>query len=329
MAQPGPIVKVVVPVAGLGTRLLPATKSQPKEMLPVGRRPVVQYVVEELQAAGLRQILFVTGRKKTAIEDHFDPDPELVRTLSSGGGYELLSELEYTETGARFFYTRQSIPRGLGDAVGHAREFAGDEHFAVALGDSIIWPAEGWPKPGPARASSRDGTSLLRDMMAVHLANGAACTLAVEEVDPAEVYRYGIVKPKGEMGNDGDRASNAGIEANEAWPFAVEDLIEKPRVGSAPSNLAIAARYVFSPDIFEAIRRTAPDRNGDLQLTDAIRLLLQLGQRVQAVRLRPNERRYDIGNFESYFKAFIDFALADEKYGYMVRQYVKRKAREF
>ena len=301
MAQTGPIVKVVVPVAGMGTRLLPATKSQPKEMLPVGRRPVVQYVVEELQAAGLRQILFVTGRKKTAIEDHFDPDPELVRTLSSGGGYELLSELEYTETQARFFYTRQSVPRGLGDAVDHAREFAGDEHFAVALGDSII--------------TSRDGTSLLRDMMAEHLANGAACTLAVEEVDPADVYRYGIVRPSSGAAGEGS--------------FGVDDLVEKPRVGSAPSNLAIAARYIFSPVIFEAISRTAPDRNGELQLTDAIRLLLQLGQRVQAVRLRPSERRYDIGNFESYFKAFIDFALTDEKYGYMVRQYVKRKAREF
>ena len=301
MAQPGPIVKVVVPVAGMGTRLLPATKSQPKEMLPVGRRPVVQYVVEELQAAGLREILFVTGRKKTAIEDHFDPDPELVRTLSTGGGYELLAELEYTETQARFFYTRQSVPRGLGDAVNHAREFAGDEHFAVALGDSIIM--------------SRDGTSLLRDMMAEHLANGAACTLAVEEVDPADVYRYGIVRPGGEAVAKG--------------AFPIEDLVEKPRAGSAPSNLAIAARYIFSPAIFEAISRTAPDRNGELQLTDAIRLLLQLGQRVQAVRLRPSERRYDIGNFESYFKAFIDFALADEKYGYMVRQYVKRKAREF
>jgi len=308
MVQPSPIAKVVVPVAGMGTRLLPATKSQPKEMLPVGRKPVVQYVVEELQAAGLRQILLVTGRKKTAIEDHFDPDPELVRTLSAGGGYELLSELDYTETEARFFYTRQSVPRGLGDAVAHAREFAGDEHFAVALGDSIIM--------------SRDGTSLLRDMIAAHVANGCACTLAVEEVDPAEVYRYGIVKPQ-VQDPTGEAAPGA------AWPFAVEDLVEKPRVGAAPSNLAIAARYVFSPDIFEAISRTAPDRNGELQLTDAIRLLLQLGLRVQAVRLRPNERRYDVGNFESYFQAFIDFALADEKYGYMVRQYIKRKAREF
>jgi len=300
MAQPRPIVKVVVPVGGMGTRLLPATKSQPKEMLPVGRRPVVQYVVEELQAAGLREILFVTGRKKSAIEDHFDPDPELVRTLSSGGGYELLSELDYTETAARFFYTRQSVPRGLGDAVGHAREFVGDEHFAVALGDSIIM--------------SRDGTSLLRDMIAAHLRSGAACTVAVEEVDPAEVYRYGIVRPKGEIGADGS--------------FAVDDLVEKPRADAAPSNLAIAARYILSPAVFDAISRTAPDRNGELQLTDSLRLLLQLGMRVQGVRLRPNERRYDIGNFESYFKAFIDFALADEKYGYMVRQYVKRKARE-
>jgi len=301
MAQVTPISKVVVPVAGLGTRLLPATKSQPKEMLPVGRRPVVQYVVEELQAAGLEQILFITGRKKSAIEDHFDPDPELVQTLSSGGGYALLEELKYTETSTRFFYTRQSVPRGLADAVSHAREFAGNEHFVVALGDSII--------------KSRDGSSFLREMIAIHQRTGAACTLAVEEVEPDEVFRYGIIKPK------------AGIEPT--GDFEIEDLMEKPRPEEAPSNLAIAARYVFSPAIFEAIRRTAPDRNGELQLTDSIRLLLQLGHQVRVVCLRAGERRYDIGNFESYFKAFIDFALADEKYGYLVRQYLKRKVREF
>jgi UTP--glucose-1-phosphate uridylyltransferase len=298
MAQ---LVKVVVPVAGLGTRLLPATKSQPKEMLPVGRRPVVQYVVEELQAAGLTQILFVTGRKKSAIEDHFDPDPELVRTLSNGGGYAMLDELKYTETGASFYYTRQSVPRGLADAVNHAKEFVGDDHFVVALGDSIIM--------------SKDGTSFLRDMVATHLRTGAACTIAVEEVDPADVYRYGVVKPKAGVSPTGD--------------FEIEDLVEKPRPEAAPSNLAIAARYVFSPAIFEAISRTAPDRNGELQLTDSIKLLIQLGYPVRVVRLRPGEVRYDIGNFESYFKAFIDFALADEKYGYLVRQYLKRKVREF
>jgi len=185
--------------------------------------------------------------------------------------------------------------------VNHAQEFVGDDHFVVALGDSII--------------KSRDGSSLLQTMIASHLRSGVACTIAVEEVERSEVYRYGIVKPKGdtEPGDD----------------FEVEDLIEKPRPEAAPSNLAIAARYVFSPALFEAIRRTAPDRNGELQLTDSIRLLLQLGHKVRAVRLRPGERRYDIGNFESYFKAFIDFALADEKYGYLVRQYLKRKAREF
>lgn len=294
------IVKGVIPVAGMGTRLLPATKSQPKEMLPVGRRPVVQYVVEELQAAGLGQLLFVTGRKKTAIEDHFDPDPELVRTLSTGGGYALLDELAFTETNTRFFYTRQSTPRGLGDAVNHAREFVGDEHFVVALGDSII--------------QCHDGSAYLRTLMDAHLAAGAACTVAVEEVAREDVYRYGVVKPAGEIGDGA---------------FEVADLVEKPRVEAAPSNLAIAARYAFSPAIFDALARTAPDRNGELQLTDAIKLLLQLGHRVIAVPLREGERRYDIGNFESYFLAFIDFALADEKYGYMVRQHLKRKAREF
>lgn len=300
MAPSSSIVKVVVPVAGMGTRLLPATKSQPKEMLPVGRRPVVQYVVEELEGAGLKQILFITGRKKSAIEDHFDVDPELVSTLSAGGGYALLEELRYTETDARFFYTRQSVPKGLGDAVGHGEEFVGDENFCVALGDSII--------------KSRDGSSFLKAMIETHLRHGAACTVAVEEVDPQEVFRYGVVKPV------------AGQEGQDDWDVA--DVVEKPRPEAAPSNLAIAARYIFSPAIFEAIRRTAPDRNGELQLTDSIRLLIQLGHRVRAMRLRPGERRYDIGNFESYFKAFIDFALADEKYGYMVRQYLKRKARE-
>lgn len=301
MTRVGSIVKVVVPVAGMGTRLLPATKSQPKEMLPVGRRPVVQYVVEELEAAGLRQILFVTGSKKTAIEDHFDPDPELVRQLSSGGGYDLLDELRYTETDVRFFYTRQSVPRGLADAVGHGEEFVGDDHFVVALGDSII--------------KNRDGGNFLRAMIETHLESGVACTMAVEEVDVDDVHRYGIIQPR-----EGDPSGG---------PMAVEDVVEKPQPGAAPSNLAIAARYIFSPAIFEAIGRTAPDQRGELQLTDSIKHLLQLGYEVQAIPLRPGERRYDIGNFESYFKAFIDFAIADEKYGYLVRQYLKRRTREF
>jgi UTP--glucose-1-phosphate uridylyltransferase len=301
MAGVSSIVKAVVPVAGLGTRLLPATKAQPKEMLPVGRKPVVQYVVEELQSAGLSQILFVTGRKKTVIEDHFDTDPELVRILSSGGGYAMLEELAYTETETRFYYTRQSVPRGLADAVGHAEEFIDSDPFVVALGDSII--------------KDHNDSSFLKELIETHLLHDAACTIAVEEVSSEDVYRYGIIKPE--------------VDADTSTSFVVADLIEKPKPEAAPSNLAIAARYVFNPVIFDAIRRTAPDRNGELQLTDSIRLLIQLGHKVRALRLRSDERRYDIGNFESYFKAFIDFSIADEKYGYLIRQYLKHKVREF
>ena len=300
MAKRSTLRKAIVPVAGWGTRLLPATKSQPKEMLPVGRKPVVQYVVEELQAAGLDQILFITGRKKIAIEDHFDPDPELTKTLIAGGGYALLEELKYTETDTHFYYVRQSTPHGLADAVSLAEEFVGNEHFVVALGDSII--------------KATDGKNFLRDMIRVHQDRDSACTVAVEEVPPEDVYRYGVVKPK-EGGNQ------------ETYSFPIEDLVEKPRPEAAPSNLAIAARYVFGPSLFEAIRRTAPDRAGELQLTDSIRAMAQMGQPVWAVRLRPGEHRYDIGNFESYFKAFIDFALADEKYGYIIRQYLKQRAK--
>ncbi len=294
------IIKGVIPVAGLGTRLLPATKSQPKEMLPVGRRPVVQYVVEELQNAGLDQILFVTGRKKTAIEDHFDADPELERLLASGGSEALLDELSFTDTPTRFYYTRQSIPRGLGDAIYHARQFVGDEHFVVALGDSIV--------------QGRNGACFLEEMVKTHLESGADCTIAVEQVELDEVFRYGIVKPV--AGQEGQR------------DFDLEDLIEKPRPAVAPSQLAIAARYVFSPAIFDAISRTAADRGGEIQLTDAIRLMLRMGYRVRAIRFGEGEHRYDIGNFESYYRAFVDMALADEKYGYTLRQYIKRKASE-
>jgi len=300
MPETRKVCKAVVPVAGWGTRLLPATKSQPKEMLPVGRKPAVQYVVEELQEAGLQQILFVTGRKKSAIENHFDSDQELTKILMSGGGYALLDELKYLEAGTRFFYIRQSIPKGLADAVHLAEDFVGDEDFVVALGDSII--------------KSPDGNCFLSDMIASHEKHGSACTIAVEEVAPEDVHRYGIVKP-GSSGGGG-------------LDWEIEDLVEKPSREAAPSNWAIAAHYVFSPQIFEAIRRTYPDASGELQLTDSIRLLIRMGEKVRAVRLHQGQRRYDIGNFESYFKAFIDFAVSDEKYGYLIRQYLKRKSSE-
>jgi UTP--glucose-1-phosphate uridylyltransferase len=299
--MPHQIHKAIVPAAGLGTRLLPATKSQPKEMLPVGRKPVVQYVVEELQAADLTQILIITGRRKRAIEDHFDPDPVLLSALEQAGNEALLSELSYIQRNSRFFYTRQSSPKGLGHAVSLGADFVDDDDCVVALGDSLIAGEE------PAAA--------LRAMMQAHRDLEAAAVVAVEQVPTDEAHRYGI-------------ASIQGAEPPPGEPVAMTDIIEKPPRGTAPSTLAVAARYVFSPAIFEALARIPPDRQGEIQLTNAIKLLIQTGQPVYAWLLRPDQRRYDIGNFESYFRTFIDFVLADERYGYLARQYIKSKAYE-
>lgn len=288
--------KVVIPVAGAGTRLLPVTKCQPKEMLPVGRKPAVQYVVEEAEAAGLKQILFVTGRQKTSIEDHFDKDPTLAHLLSQSGKSDLLEELAFEEMDVSFFFVRQREPKGLADAIATARDFVGDEPFVVSLGDSIIL----------GRGEGR----LLERMIDCHLKNAAACTVALEEVPLENIHRYGAVKP---------------AEAEPGDVFRIADLIEKPPPDQVPSNLAIAARYVFNPEIFDAIDRTIPDRRGELQITDSIRILAQQGRPVWGVRLGPNARRYDIGNFESYFVAFADFALSDEKYGYTLRQHLYRR----
>ena len=283
--------KVVIPVAGVGTRLLPVTKSQPKEMLPVGRKPVVQYVVEEAERAGLKQICFVTGRHKYAIEDHFDRDPDLVQRLIESEKTDILAELSYEEMGVSFFYVRQSVPKGLAHAISMAEDFVGDEHFVVSLGDSIIWHDE-------------EGSFLAR-MIEVHERERAAATIAVETVAPEQARYYGIVKPKGKVGGEF---------------FEIEDLVEKPAPERAPSDKAIAARYVFSPEIFDCIRRTVPDAAGEMQITDSIRILANQGKRVLAVALNDSERRYDIGNFESYFRSFVHFALRDPEHGERLRQ---------
>lgn len=291
-----PIVrKAVIPVAGLGTRLLPVTKSQPKEMLPVGRKPAVQYIVEELEQAGIRDILLVTGRKKTSIEDHFDRDPDLIQRLAASGNQDLVEMLNFAEAETSFYYTRQSTQAGNGDAVRLGRRFVGDDIFVVAFGDSII------------RSAGR--RSVLERMIDVHIRQQASCTIAVEEVPPDEAYKYGVVQPKGETGDE----------------FEISDLVEKPVRGSAPSNMAIAARYVCGPEVFEALDLTMPGKGGEIWLADAIRILLKQGKRVYCVKLLEGEQRYDIGNFESYYKAFVDFALADERYGYLLRQYLMRK----
>ncbi len=283
-----------MPVAGLGTRLLPATKSQPKEMLPVARKPIVQYVVEELVSNGVRQILFITGRSKTSIENHFDLDPELSRILAAANKNELLRELDFDALKANFFYTRQRSQKGLGDAVLCAENFAGEEPFVLALGDSIIG------LNALSRAVSR--------MTEVFESTRASCVIAVEEVPREETAHYGVVQPA----------------AMESDVLRVVNLVEKPAPDNAPSNLAIAGRYIFSPLIFDMIRRVAPDKRGEIQLTDAIQFLCDEGRRVVAVKLPPEEKRYDIGNFPSYFESFVEFALADPVYGDAFRRTLER-----
>jgi UTP--glucose-1-phosphate uridylyltransferase len=289
------ITDAVIPVAGLGTRLLPATKSQPKEMLPVVGKPVVQYVVEELAEAGIGRALFVTGRGKTAIEDHFDSDPELVRRLREAGREELLARLAYERMGVDFLYTRQAEQRGLGDAVLCAERFAGESPFALALGDSII-----------AGAEEPVVTRLAGELEAA----GAAGALAVEEVGEDEVSRRGMVVA------EGDSSPGPG-EA-----FAVVDLVEKPKPQEVSSRLAIAARYVFSPAIFEELRALDP-AGGELELTDAIRALARAGKPVIAVRLPEGARRHDVGTVGGYCRTFIELALSDEQLGPELREHAR------
>ncbi len=284
----------IVPVAGLGTRLLPATKSQPKEMLPVARKPIVQYVAEELVANGAEEILFVTGRNKSSIENHFDSDPELERLLGAANKTGLLQEVQFDGLHAHFFYTRQRTQKGLGDAVLCGANFAGEQPFVVALGDSILG----------LHAKSR----CVSRMIDLFEARRASCVIAVEEVPREETPHYGIV----EIGEGDDDC------------FRVLNLVEKPGVDEAPSNLAIAGRYVFSPLVFDMIRRVQPDRRGEIQLTDAIQRLCEEGKRVMAVKLPAGEKRYDIGNFPSYFETFVEFALADPEYGADFRRGLER-----
>ncbi|MFZ0042824.1 MAG: UTP--glucose-1-phosphate uridylyltransferase [Solirubrobacteraceae bacterium] len=267
-------------MAGLGTRLLPATRSAPKEMLPVVDKPVVQYVVEELADAGVTRVLLVTGRRKRAIEDHFDGDPTLGLNPIPGDGLQLL-------------YTRQSRPAGLGDAVAHGEGFAGGGgDVVVALGDAII--------ESPA-AGSRPG--IVARLIEAHERHSASATLAVTEVATEEVANYGIAL--------GSPLAEGVLE--------VSRLVEKPAAGSVDSRLAVAARYVLGPDVFTALRDVTPDARGEIQLTDAIQAVIDGGGRVLAVPLRAGERRHDIGTVEGYCSTFLDHALRHPVLGERLR----------
>ena len=282
----------VVPVAGLGTRLLPATKSQPKEMLPVGRKPVVQYVVDELARVGMKRVLFITGPGKASLENHFDLNEELVRVLRETGKEESLAELEFERAAVQYFYTRQRQLLGLGHAILCAEPFVANQPFVVALGDSII--------------GLHAQSNVVERMKCCFAEKNAVAVIAFEEVAPNEVHQYGIARPK----SAGD-------------VFEIEDLIEKPSPSEAPSNLAIAARYVLAPAVFDAIRHTHPGKGGEIQITDAIRLMIREGGKAYGIRLSREEPRYDIGNFQSYFRAFVEFALADKKQGPALRKHLE------
>ncbi len=284
----------LVPVAGWGTRMLPATKSQPKEMLPVGRKPVVQYVVEELVNSDIRRLLFITGQGKTSIENHFDIDAPLITYLRETGREEQLQDLQFEREDVEYFYTRQRRQLGLGHAVLCGKAMIGQQPFVVALGDSII--------------GIHAQSDIVSRMKLVFEEQKADVVVCFEEVPAEEVVHYGIAKPKGAV-ND---------------VFELADLIEKPSINEAPSRLAVAARYVFSPAIFDALAETKPDKGGEIQLTDAIRILLKRGCKGLGVRLAPQERRFDIGNFESYFQAFCEFALEDPQYGTALKEYLKK-----
>lgn len=284
----------VVPVAGQGTRLLPSTKSQPKEMLPVGRKPVVQYVVEELAGAGMQRMLFVTGPGKASIENHFDINPELIAYLRETGREELLEELEFERTVPEYYYTRQRRQLGLGHAVLCAESLVGAQPFVVALGDTIL---------GLERRSD-----VVRRMVEQFKRLDADAVIALAPVAADEVDQYGIVKPT---------QADPGTA-----PVVLEDVLEKPRVSEAPSRLSVAARYVFSPKVFDSLRRLEPGPDGEIELTDAIRDLIRNDAKVYGMRLAPDERRFDVGNFDSYFRAFLEFAMADARYGDALRRHL-------
>jgi len=273
------VTKAVIPAAGLGTRFLPATKAQPKEMLPVVDKPAIQYVVEEAVRAGITDILIITGRGKRSLEDHFDRAFELEYYLQEKGKFDDLSEVQALAEMADIHYVRQGEPLGLGHAVGVARKHVGDNPFVVMLGDDIM---------------DRRST-VLEGMIATYEQYGRS-VIAVKEFPIEEISSYGCVKP--EQVSDG--------------LVRVLDIVEKPAAAVAPSNLAVMGRYVFTPEIFDQLERVAPGVGGEIQLTDAIALLLK-DQAVYGYQF--TEGRYDVGKKIDYLRATVEIAIDRDDLG--------------
>jgi UTP--glucose-1-phosphate uridylyltransferase len=291
---PTTVSKAVIPAAGMGTRFLPATKSMPKAMLPIVDKPVLQFVVEEAAASGITDILIITGRGKHAIENHFDANPELEMFLTRSGKTNLLEHARQLAPGCHIYYIRQDQPRGLGDAVRLARDHVGDAPFAVLLGDTVI----------DADPSSHPG---LRQLTNAYERIGAA-VVAVHPVPVDWVSRYGIID--GQVESPADPAL-----------LRVRALVEKPSPADAPSDLAVAGRYILTPDIFDCIDRVASGDDSELHLTDALNVL---ARRQPLYALRWTARRYDIGNRLDYIRCFIDFALRRPDTAGAVREHLTR-----
>lgn len=265
--------KAVIPAAGLGTRFLPATKAQPKEMLPIVDKPTIQYIVEEAVASGIEEILIITGRNKRAIEDHFDKSVELEGELENSNKNELLRLVQNISNMVDIYYIRQKEPKGLGDAISHAKTFVGNEPFAVMLGDDIV----------------DNEVPCLKQLINCY-DRYKTSVLGVQEVEECNISKYGIVN---------------GIEIEDKL-YKVSDMIEKPKAIEAPSNIAILGRYIITPDIFDILENTKPGKGGEIQLTDALKELTKQ----EAVYAYCFEgKRYDVGDKLGYLQANIEFTL--------------------
>ena len=278
--------KAVIPAAGLGTRFLPATKAQPKEMLPIVDKPAIQYVVEEAVRAGITDILIITGRGKRSIEDHFDRSFELEHFLETKGKFDELKEVREISEMAMIHYIRQRDPLGLGHAVLVAEDHVAGEPFAVLLGDDII----------------SERTPLLQEMLKVHERYGRS-VIAVQEVARSEIGLYGSIQP----------------EFVEERLARIVSIVEKPAPDEAPSNLAAIGRYILTPEIFDSLRSLPPGKGGEVQLTDAINLLAQ-DQAVYAYVFE--DGRFDVGNKLDYLKATVELAVDREDVGEGLREYL-------
>jgi UTP--glucose-1-phosphate uridylyltransferase len=289
-----PARKSVIPVAGMGTRFLPATKAVPKELLPVVDRPALQYIVEEAARAGLGEVLMVTGRGKGSIEDYFDRQPELEGLLEKKGDEGRLRSVHESTEIAQVHFVRQGEARGLGHAVLQAASFVGDEPFAVLLGDDLI--------------DARD--HLLEHMLAVQQEHGGS-VIALLDVGRENIDKYGAVAV--------ESAGDAAMDGDEI--VRVTGLVEKPPVDEAPSSLAIIGRYVLAPEIFDVLRETAPGRGGEIQLTDALATLVERGEPVHGVVF--SGRRYDTGDRLDYLKAVVRLASERDDLGPPLRAWLR------